>query len=175
MIEHTVTKKDLYHVAHAYPRYHKGIIFQELVEVFEDGITYTLYDLLAIRGNDVYAEAPAIYISEKEYNASTPEWRENRISKGYLKRVGDKYEFLPHRVFKYERWITPLFYTAVVCRGVKDKRIIQMVADKIIYEDYDTDDKLFKKPVAWYGATEKQEQDATYLYNYYLRIKVGME
>jgi hypothetical protein len=173
-MEHTVTKKDLYHVAHAYPHYHIGIIFQELVEMFEDNVNYTLFDLLELHGNDVYGESPAIYISEKEYNSCTSEWLEKRKSQGYLKRVGDKYEFLPHRIWRYETYIAPLFYSAIACRGVRDKRVIQMVADKIMWEDYDIN-RVYAKPLAWYGATKKQEQDATYLYNYYLRIKMGME
>jgi hypothetical protein len=173
-MEHTVTKKDLKNIAYVFDPFHLGVILRELSEIFDPDVDYALYDLLELAGESVYATRKAIYISQSEYDRYTPEYRASMPTR--MKKVGDKYEFLPYKEFKYGRFIAPFFYSALACKDVKKQSVIRIVTEKI-FADHD----YWFNPISHrlsYWETSKSEEDketATYLYNHYLRMKVGME
>ena len=172
MTEQIVTKKDLKNIAYVFDPFHLGVILRELSEIFDPDVEYTLPQLLELAGEIVYAERKAIYVSQQEYDGFTLSYREKRN----MPKVGDKYELLPYAQFKYGRFIAPFFYSAITCKGVKKQTVIRMVTEKI-FADHD----YWFNPISHrlsYWETCKSEEDketATYLYNHYLRIKVGIE
>jgi hypothetical protein len=168
----TVTKADLYHVAHAYPSYHLGSVFQEIIEIFDDGKEFTLEDLLSFGGEKVWHDNPAIYISEEEWQRMSPKYRELHP----MKKVGDKYEFIPRRIFKYSRYLEPLYYGAIACRNVKSKRVIVMVTNKISQSDYGYyAGDFYKTTPGWDGSTNEQKTEAEQAFNEYLKLKQEVE
>jgi hypothetical protein len=171
MSSNTVTKKELYHVSFAFDRYHLGRVLQELTEIFEPNVEYTLSELLELAGEVVYSDRPPVYMTIEEYNHTTPVWKEKRK----IPRVGDKYELIPRRIFKYENHITPLFYSAITCRGVKNKRVIQMVTEKIFHDFGFFQTWVDEILPSWQLCkSENEKASANYLYNHYLRMKVGI-
>jgi hypothetical protein len=171
MSSDTVTKKDLKNIAYVFDPFHLGVILRELSEIFDSDVEYTLRELLELAGEMIYSKRKAVYVSQQEYDGFAPEYKEKR----HMPKVGDKYEFLPYKEFKYGRFIAPFFYSALTCKGVKKQPVIRMVTEKI-FADHD----YWFNPISHrlsYWETCKSEEDketATYLYNHYLRMKVGI-
>lgn len=155
----TVTKEDMKKIAYAHPNYHLGAIFQEIIEIYEDGKNYSLNELLFIGGERVIKDNLPIYISEEDYKKNKECYNKKSTP---LKKVGNMYELIPRRVFKYEQYLKPLFYSAVICSGVTDKRVIVMVTEKT---HRSCNNIKNVNGTSWDGATDKQKSEATHILN----------
>ena len=188
----TVNKKDMRKFMEimfpkGYRMSHMFDIYTDLIAVFEDGIAYTIEDIIET-------------FSVKDYS-HTSLARGTHTYAELSGKVYKDYVFAGDKRVRYADYLYPMFYIAIATQKSNKMRPMRDVAGRI-YAEYSVSKPRFKDPIenmddvrqreVWkewqtfwfkpykgialhYTLTESERAESDELYNIYLRVKMGME